>query len=745
MPQMLLPIFPTEAKLINANIAFQKRDGQVYYFNGHMPIFTHAEDDLASFRMFTSQLYVNGNCNQMELVKAFGVSKSSVKRAVKKYRKGGSAVFFAKRQVLKKPRILTPEVLKQAQSMLNQGQSKSKVANALDIKQDTFDKAIGSGRLSVPVQVQPATSSAGSVKSERSETDSQAAMGMGCLRVLERVAASRGELTEAAVRFEAARDVTNGGVLCALPALLANGLLKHVKDYFHLPNGFYSLLQIVLLLGLMALARIKSIEQLRYITPGEWGKLLGLDRIPEVRVLREKVKYLADEGQVSEWEAALSKEWMASEPESVGILYVDGHVRAYYGSQTKLPRRYVARQRLCLRGMTDYWVNDQLGRPFFVISTPFTSGLLVMLRNEIVPRLLNDVPGQPSAEELEANPYLHCFVLIFDREGYSPVYFKEVWDDNRVACQTYHKYPGEDWPATEFKAYQVSMAWGNMVQMKLAERGSRLSNGLWVREIRRQTESGHQTSVISTDYITELTIIAAHMFGRWSQENFFKYMMQHFDIDRLISYQTEAVDETKKVVNPDWRKLDSKVRSKAAKLSRKKVEFADINLAEGLNDADMAEFEVKKGSLREEIQWLQIDLDELKEQRKNTVKHLSLVELPQSERFKQLSPTRKQFIDTIKMIAYRAETAMALILRDVLARPDDARSLLRQIYASDADLIPNENEKTLTVRLHHLTNHLSDKAVQNLFDDLNAAETIYPGTNLKMVFKLADMWSTLNP
>lgn len=289
------------------------------------------------------------------------------------------------------------------------------------------------------------------------------------------------------------------------------------------------------------------------------------------------------------------------------------------------------------------------------------------------------------------------------------------------------------------------MAWGNVVPMKLAERGSRLSNGLWVREIRRQTQSGHQTSVISTDYISELTMIAAHMFGRWSQENFFKYMMKHFDIDKVISYQTEAVDETKKVVNPQWRKLDSQARSKAAKLSRKKLEFANISLKQSLNDANMAEFEVKKSSLREEIQWLETELDELKEQRKNMAKHLSLTELPPSERFKQFSPTRKQFIDTIKMIAYRAETAMALILRDVLARTDDARSLLRQIYASDADLIPNENEQTLTVRLHHLTNHLSDNAVRYLFDDLNATETIYPGTNLKMMFKLGDMGSTLNP
>ena len=620
--------------------------------------------------------------------------------------------------------------------MLNAGQSKSEVASTLHIKKDTFDKAIRSGRLKVPAPIKPALSIEASVKSNRSEADSQASMGMGCLRVLERVAASRGDLEEAAVRFEPAFDVTNGGVLCALPALLANGLLKHIENYFCLPKGYYSLFQLVLLLGFLALARIKSFEQLRYIAPGEWGKLLGLDRIPEVRVLREKVKYLANEGRVSEWKAALSQEWMANEPKSAGILYVDGHVRAYYGSQTKLPRRYVARQRLCLRGMTDYWVNDQLGRPFFVISTPFTSGLLNMLTTEIIPRLLSDVPEQPSVEELNSNRYLHRFVQITDREGYSPAYFKKMWEDHRIACQTYHKYPDKDWPTVEFETYQVNMAWGNMVKMKLAERGSRLSNGLWVREIRRLTESGHQTAVISTDYITELTSIAAHMFGRWSQENFFKYMMHHFDIDKLISYQTETVDETKSVVNPAWRKLDSQIRSKNAKLSRKKVEFADINLTEGLSDADMAEFEVKKSTLKEEIYWQQAEVDELKKQQKDTDKHLRLDELPQSERFKQIMPIQKQFVDTIKMIAYRAETAMALLLRDVLARPDDARSLLRQIYASDADLIPDENEGILTVRLHHLTNQLSEEAVQYLFDGLNDAEIIYPATNLKMKFVL---------
>ena len=87
--------------------------------------------------------------------------------------------------------------------------------------------------------------------------------------------------------------------------------------------------------------------------------------------------------------------------EAAGTLYVDGHVRVYHGSQTKLPRRFVSRERLCLRGMTDYWINDQQGLPFFVISTPFTTGLLDMLSNEIVPRLLKDVPPQHTDEGLD--------------------------------------------------------------------------------------------------------------------------------------------------------------------------------------------------------------------------------------------------------------------------------------------------------------------------------------------------------
>jgi len=102
-------------------------------------------------------------------------------------------------------------------------------------------------------------------------------MGYATTRSMERVAAAMGDLKSAPIEFEAAVDIPEGGVLLALPALLAAGLLRHTPTFYELPKGYYSVDSIFLLLAMMALARLTSIEQLRYIAPGEWGNLLGLD------------------------------------------------------------------------------------------------------------------------------------------------------------------------------------------------------------------------------------------------------------------------------------------------------------------------------------------------------------------------------------------------------------------------------------------------------------------------------------
>jgi len=151
MPQTLLPVYPSDATPINDLISFCKRDGAVYYFHGALPVFSHAESDMKSFRMFTSQLVVNGNCTQAEVVRAFGISAISMKRYVKKFRAGGSNAFFSPRRK-RQPRVLTPEVLKRAQELLAEGQPRSAVAKALELKLDTLTKAVRAGRLVEPLK-----------------------------------------------------------------------------------------------------------------------------------------------------------------------------------------------------------------------------------------------------------------------------------------------------------------------------------------------------------------------------------------------------------------------------------------------------------------------------------------------------------------------------------------------------------------------------------------------------------------
>src|SRR5207253_1753613 len=144
-----------------------------------------------------------------------------------------------------------------------------------------------------------------------------------------------GALESAPIQFEPAQDVSQGGVLLALPALLATGLLRFTQQFYALPKGFYGIDSIFLLLALMALARIPSIEQLRYAAPGEWGNLLGLDRVPEVRTLRAKLELLCREaGRAVRWHTALAREWIAGVVSSELVFYAEGKWGVFQGVWT---------------------------------------------------------------------------------------------------------------------------------------------------------------------------------------------------------------------------------------------------------------------------------------------------------------------------------------------------------------------------------------------------------------------------
>jgi len=565
---------------------------------------------------------------------------------------------------------------------------------------------------------------------------------MACTRPVERVFAALGLLDGAPTEFKSCRGVSFGGVLCGLPALAENGLFKHLEQFFSSLSGYYTTMQVLTLLAYMALCRIKTVEQLQYEPPGELGKLLGLDRIPEVRCLRKKLAALSTGDAADEWAAQLSRNWLEQTPELAGTLYVDGHVRLYHGSKTKLPKRFVSRQRLCLRATTDYWISDALGQPFFVIERPVDHGLLEVLRSDVVTRLLKDVPNQPTKKELERDPYRCCFVIIFDREGYSPEFFKEMWQSYRIACITYHKYPKEQWAKDEFVNTEVVMPRGEKLTMKLAERGSWIGdrkNGLWLREVRKLTDSGHQTSLISTAYGQLALKDAAGIFSRWSQENFFRYAMKHYGIDLLNEHRTEEISGTNRpVVNPSWRKIDAQRRSLKSKLTQRQAKFAALTLHPERDNKKISKWELNKANLVEEIEHLEHELNEVKQQQTQNPKHLAWDDLPEQERFERLAPSRKNLMDTVKMIAYRAETAMTSIVREQLARHDDARTLLCDLFRSEADIVPNLEQKTLLVAIHPMTNQRNNRAIEHLLQQLNDADFTYPGTDLTLKYKILD-------
>jgi hypothetical protein len=552
---------------------------------------------------------------------------------------------------------------------------------------------------------------------------------------LERFAASLGEISEAAVQFESCIDVRYGGVLFSLPALLSNGLLYKSEEYFHLPGGYYGLSSLLIILAFLVLLRVKSLEGVRFMPPGELGKVVGLDRIPEVKTFRKKVGLISDSCSVVKWQNELSRYWMESSPDLSGYLYVDGHVRVYYGKKAKLQRRYVSRQRLCLRGMTDYWLNDALGQPFFVISTALTSGLISMLREEIIPQLLLDVPNQPSEEELSADHALHRFVLVFDREGYSLEFFEEMFLEHRIACITYKKKPGEDWPESDFREEEVVFKNGEKIKMKLAEQHLDISGHFWVREIRKLSENGHQTAILSSNYKAERGEIAAGMFQRWSQENFFKYMMENFGLDRLIEYETRPISDTAQVVNPEYRTIEKEIKTRSSKLKRLHAEYCKINL--NIDETGgVIKYQTHMSGFLEQINSEDMIICNLKKQRKTIPKYITIAQLPDLEKFSQLATEKKHFIDTIKMIAYRAETAMVNIIRPHMAKKEEARSLLKQIFQSDCNIIPDNQNKRLIVELYNLTNKSSDNMANILCQELNQARVIFPGSDMEIFYKL---------
>ncbi len=713
-----LPLLPEEAIALGPRLAVVETPEELLFMNASGPLMSCSRQDATAKRYLGAVFLSQGLAKGDDLAAVLGIHRSTLFRNRKLYRQGGLEAIRDGRGhgAPRRAHKLTDEALATAQGCLDNGGSQSGAARAVGVSETAIRHAIKGGRLHARRRPCRAALSPG----ERAVRDAAPAQGAGTAvkRLEERARARQGQLPEAAPHFAPVEGVANAGVLLALPAIVGEGLLRRAKQvYAPLKAGFYGLQSILLCLVLMALLRIKNPEGLSAHQPGELGLLLGLDRVPEVKTLRRKLAELGGQQQAAALAAALTAQWAQSEPEELGLLYVDGHVNAYTGRKHPLPKTFVQKRRQCLPAVTDAWVHNGVAEPLFFVTSPINTHLLALLEEEVIPHARAQIgPDRP-------------LTLVFDREAWSPASFQR-WHRQGIDVITYRKGQQTPWDAEDFRPFTLERA-GQSVTYWLAERsvlvippkGKRPA--FWMREIRRLCHHGHQTAILTTRQNLPAEAIADRMFARWRQENFFKYMQREFDIDHLITYATEPADPERMVPNPARRQLEKSLKAKQGQLGR-----ALVGQRQQPGEGASAD------PLKETIERLGEACDQLRERIQAMDKRVPLKSIHAADQLVHHECERKTIAQLIKVVAYRSESGLARLVEPWFARHDEEiRAFLKAVFRLPGDIVPDDDRRQRRVRLYGMANNRSQQALLALCELLNAQQIDYPGTDLRLVYE----------
>jgi len=540
------------------------------------------------------------------------------------------------------------------------------------------------------------------------------------VRTDEREAARRGELAGAVPVICEGAGLPAAGALVILPALAATGLLEEAAAvYGRAKAAFYGLRSLVLTVVFAALLGEPRAEGLTRIDPVDIGRLLGLDRAPEVKTLRRRITKLAAESKAAELLGRLAARHAATHHEAMGVLYVDGHVRAYHG-QADVPKAHVARIRLSMPAEIDTWVADANGDGLLVWTAPPGASLVGELR-----RVAVEVRALVGADRTPT--------IAFDRGGWSPALFCELAAAG-FHILTYRKQPCVPEPASAFTGHRFTDDRGHTQDYFLADRNVRIPYKHKTRDryfacrqiTRLDPATGHQTQILTTRTDPYPVRLAYAMFSRWRQENFFRYMRAHYALDGLDAYTTTPDDPDRLVPNPARKHADRQLQQARHSLQQAEAEEGRATLDGRRTPTDTTEIVDAFTEARAHIEQLRTAARAIPAKAPIGNSH------PDAAR---LDPERKRIHDAIRMATYNAETALVRLLAPHYPRADDeARSLLREIFNSPADLQIIGDR--LHVRIHQLTAPRRTRALTGLCADLTATNTVYPGTNLTLTYEV---------
>lgn len=660
-----------------------------------------AGDEVAR-RLAAVQLVGSGQAAQRRVAEVFGVNETTLWRWRADYAGDGVQGLVPERKGPKGPWKLTEDTADEIAAARAGGASLRDIAARVGVSTDTVRRALV--RV-VPQPAEPPEADAGLEPLARPEP-----------REAERQAARRGELDEAAPVITSGSSLPLAGALVILPALAATGLLDAVAAVFRPARAaFYGLRSLVLTMVFAAVTGEPRAEGLTRINPVDLGRLLGLDRAPEVRCVRARMAALADQGRSAALLEALARHHVEANAEAAGIFYVDGHVRAYHGG-ADVPKAHVARMRLSMPAEVDTWVADARGDGVLVWHAPPGASLVGELR-----RVATEVRALVGPD---ARP-----TIIFDRGGWSPALFSELHAAG-FDIATYRKGAKTLDPRRAFTLHTFIDDLGRRQDYWLADRQVRLAyesgrRRFAARQITRlDPVSGHQTQVITTRTDPDPGPLAQAMFSRWRQENFFRYMRAHYALDGLDAYNTIDDDPDRLVPNPAKRDAARTIRDAKAAITQAEATEGRARLEGRRSPTDAAQVAAAFDAAHAE-------LDELQSAARAIPARAPLGEShPAAAR---LDPERKRIHDAIRMATYNAESALARLLTPHYARADDeARSLLREVFTTPADLEIIGGE--LHVRINALSAPRRSRAVAALCRDLTATQTTYPGADLTLVY-----------
>jgi transposase len=705
-------------------------------------------------------LVESGFAQQTDVARAFGRSVRTVRRYQDRYVQGGMTALGHEAGWRRGRRRISGKRLRSIELLKSQGMSNRAIAHQLGVSEKAIRKLVGASKSTDIAQLaftgittatagKPPATDGASAKSAGTDADGARPSAEDCASDRDLIAASAedgepvpmsldrdasdrsfdrqlahlGLLDDAAPLFREGSSVPGVGVLVALPCLVESGLFRlSRKLYGEIGPAFYGLRTTLLTLLLMALLRIKRPEHLKERDPAAFGRLLGLDRAPEVKTLRRRLTRLAAHHCADQLGAELARLRVDQRGQLMGFLYVDGHVRAYHGQRAISSKAYVARRHLAMPASTDYWINDRSGDPLLVITGEVNAAL-----TKALPRVLHEVRDLVGERRV---------TIVFDRGGWSPKLFATMIKDG-FDVLTYRKGRCRRINEQRFIARRAELD-GRRVDYILHDQPARFLKGkLRLRQVTRLCDDGHQTQVITSRWDLRDIEVAYRMFERWRQENFFKYMREEFLLDALVDYQIEPEDPTRTIPNPERRSLDQEVRAARADLCRLEREYGAAAAANAeQRRPTMRGFKIAHGRLGRQLRAARARVAQLFERRRDLPKRVEIRDLSERTVVK-IATERKHLTDIIKMVAYQTESHLLALLQPHYARADqEGRTLLHELFASAGDIRLRDGELHLT--LAPLSSPHRTNAAQALCEMLDQTATIFPGSRLRMRF-------TVNP